>query len=93
MSGLGRIEVHESGSVTVTGKAGISLYRLLMIRSAFKLWTKTGLQPTRGVRILSVVKDLTGLKTRDAAKQMERLDLLIQEAESHVVRTGPEGQS
>ncbi len=82
----GQIHVTETGT-TITGKGGMNLMRLLVMRSAFGLWCKTGMQPTRGVRILKLVQETTGLRTRDKAVLAQRLNELVAEAEQHVIRT------
>jgi len=84
----GRIEVHPQGGATITGKSGIELTRLIVMRSAFKLWIKTGMQPTRGVRIKKLVQETTGLRTSKNDALLERLELMIAEAEGRVVRVG-----
>lgn len=87
----GRIEVHEGGGATITGQGGIALYRLIAIRSGFKMWRATGMQPTRGVRIKRLVQETTGLKTsKDDILLLAKLDAMIAEAEGKVLRVGPE---
>lgn len=82
----GRIEVHACGATNITGKAGIELYRLVSMKHAFGLWRKTGLQPTRGVRIKKLVQQVTGLKTRNDDVLAAKLEAMIAETDGKVLR-------
>ncbi len=50
------------GNVAIDGEKSVEVYQLLVRRSALSLWIRTGLQPTRGVSILSICKRAYGLK-------------------------------
>ena len=41
------IEVHENGSMSITGEDGISLFRLVTLYHALKLQAKTGMKMSR----------------------------------------------
>ena len=63
----------------LTGYVGVDRLRLCMIRSALKLWMGTGLQPTRGVRILKLAREVTGSRSRKADVVLAELDQIIGE--------------
>lgn len=50
------IEVSQTGAITVTGKDSIETYRLIALRSALRLWERTGIIPQRGVTISHMLK-------------------------------------
>jgi hypothetical protein len=62
---------------TITGSHAIEAYRLKVIKVSLRLWADTGLQPTRGVRILKVAQQTTGLKTRNIDTLTAALDALM----------------
>jgi len=62
---------------TITGRHGIQAYRLKVIKVSLRLWANTGIQPTRGVRILKVAQQTTGLKTRNIDALVAALDALM----------------
>lgn len=62
---------------TIAGPHAIEAYRLKVIKVSLRLWADTGLQPTRGVRILKLAQQVTGLKTRNIDALTAALDALM----------------
>lgn len=84
----GHIEVGPGGTM-ITGKDGIRFVQLLALKGALRL-ESLGMK-RRGPSALSIAKGITGLKTRDYAAQIARIQVLIDEANGKVVRTYAEG--
>jgi hypothetical protein len=61
---------------SVSGDKAVDAFRIRVIISGLKLESK-GMRMSRGLSALKTAKSLTGLKTRDYAKQIERLELLL----------------
>ena len=62
---------------TLTGPNATHAYRFRMIKTCLRLWKQTGIQPTRGVKILKVAQQATGLLTRNVDTLTAALDDLI----------------
>lgn len=73
------------------GHDAVEAYRLKCMIVALKLWDKTGMQPTRGVKILKLAQHTTGLKTRNVealvAKLTEMMNAQIDKCEVITVAT------
>jgi hypothetical protein len=64
---------------SVVGRDAVEAFRYKVMISGLKLKQKTGMEPTRGVRILKLAQQTTGLKTRDYDKLIERLQIMMNE--------------
>ena len=71
------IKVTESGAVTVTGRASVELYRLLVLRRGLELEVRCpGMQMTRGRSCYAIVKAEFGFKG-NREKVLDQLVALI----------------
>lgn len=61
--GRKQITAHESGAISIDGRDGINLYRLLTIKSGMEFETRTnGMKLTRGPSCFTIAKREHGLK-------------------------------
>jgi hypothetical protein len=67
------VEVHENGSMSITGEDGIALYRLVLLYHALKLQANTGLKASR-VSAVACAKRLgyVGRTAKTLLADMER---------------------
>ena len=65
---------------TLQGPRATGALRLRSIKTFLLLWSRTGIQPTRGVRILKVAQQTTGLRTRNIDTLTAALDALLEQA-------------
>ena len=63
---------------TLQGPRAIEALRLRSLKTFLLLWSRTGLQPTRGVKILTLAQQATGLRTRNIATLTAALDALLE---------------
>jgi hypothetical protein len=83
---IGKITVHATGSVSCDGLPAVQVFRLVTLASGLKLEMKCpGLKLSRHGSALKFAKPITGLKTNDRAKHLERVELMLEEARKHVV--------
>ncbi len=69
---------NENGQFRGATGRGVLAYRYKVLISALRLKQKTGMEPTRGVRILKVCQHETGLKTRNYDLLVEALQGLME---------------
>lgn len=80
---------------SASGPAAIEAYRLRTMIVMLRLWSRTGIQPSRGIRILKVAQDTTGMRTRDTdaltAKLTEMMNAALSQCEIGTLTTPERG--
>lgn len=84
---LDTIESHGNGGMSFSGRDAVEVFRLASMISALKLEAK-GIRMSRGVSVLKIAKQTTGLRTNDRMKQAERLQVMLDNAKSAVLYVG-----
>jgi len=79
-----RIEQDEHGVRSFIGPDAVEVYRLRTLIAGLKLEMK-GIRITSRVSCLKIAKSLTGLKTNDRAKHIERLSIMFDNAVAQVL--------
>lgn len=82
---MDRIEHHAGGSVSFVGYEAVDVFRLATLISALGFELKTGMKMSRHMSALAAAKRITGLKTNDRAKHIERAKILLENAQARVV--------
>jgi hypothetical protein len=82
---IGRIEHHEGGGTTFSGRPATDLYALIALKHALSIEIRCpGMQAIRG-GALRVAKARTGLKANDRRTQMARVEVMIEAARAKCV--------
>ena len=76
--------VTPGGGSIHTGEAATKRVQLITVRSALRLHKNTGMQVRRGVNIVRIAQEHTGLRTRKHDELLARLDVMIRELETQI---------
>lgn len=80
------IEIHKNGGYTITGKQGMTLFRLLTMLSGLRLEVRCpGLRLTRGVSCYALAKKEFGFKG-NKEKVLAQLEAYVQTQQASVPR-------
>jgi hypothetical protein len=83
MSKKSQVIAHGTGGSTHTGDAATRRFQLLTVRQGLKL-EAAGIRVRRGVSMVKVARQLTGLANRDRDTLMNKLTLMIKELEQEI---------
>ncbi len=83
MTKKSQVIAHGAGGSTHTGDAATRRFQLLTVRSGLKL-EAAGIKVRRGVSMVKVAQQLTGLTNRDRDTLMNKLTLMIKELETQI---------
>jgi hypothetical protein len=83
------IILNKSGGASYVGPDATHLYRVMVTRTAIKMWMATGINPSRGVtitKLLAVAGQVTGkvYKSRHAPRALADLDAWIVKAKGAI---------
>lgn len=79
----GEVTIHAGGGSLHTGEAATRRFQLIALKHALEL-QKVGIRVRGRVSVLAKVKEMTGSRSNDIDKQIERLDLMIAELEKNI---------
>jgi hypothetical protein len=83
---LDTIEIGATGGVSCVGPKAVNVFRLASLVSMLRLELKCpGLRMSRHMSALQAAKTITGLKTNNRAKHLERAEIMLEQAKSEVL--------
>lgn len=83
MNEKSQVIVHGAGGSSHIGEAATRRFQLIAIRSGLKL-EAAGIKVRRGVSMVKVAQEITGLKNRDRDTLINKLTLMIRELEKEI---------
>lgn len=78
---MDRIE-HHTGGTSFVGTQAVETFRLITLINALGFELKSGMRMSRGRSALQAAKAITGLKTNDRAKHIERAKIMLENAKA-----------
>jgi hypothetical protein len=86
---MSKIERFEDGSVMFSGKEAVSVYHIITLKTALKMYAKTGMKINRAYspkNMLACAQSFTGKKYKRGQymEAFEDLDLVVQELKTKI---------